>query len=475
MNSFERAWRSVLRKPVKSLLLVLVVTTLSLLFLCGLGAENATVSANDSTRQAVGASFLLEANADNRAKRLAAASAKIGDKEGEADGVHQEKKMVNGQEMWYSWTDHSFETLLESDIDTLAKTEGLSGYTITTAPEAAKPLNFSRIEDADADQSADVGGVALIGNRDMQLDSHVTSGSIALKEGRWITPQDENTVVISQALAEKNGLALGDTLCFGNLDDAATSTQATIVGIYEERQEMTPYMGGDTYRAENVIFCDLHLPEQVSDAGPLYEQAVFQVADVDQYDTVRSALQAADIDWSRYDLIDNNGDLQTMAESFNGLADVSTLLLVVVAGAGLLLLVLILAFWLRARRRELGMLLALGISKRALWGQLVMETFAIGVLALALSFIIAPALSAQAAQVLAGAQLEQAALSATADAATIATDYVAPELTLEGVDTILTPQMFACDAGVVAALIFIATTAAALWHLRRPLRSLLLD
>ena len=138
MNSFERAWRSVLRKPVKSLLLVLVVTTLSLLFLCGLGAENATVSANDSTRQAVGASFLLEANADNRAKRLAAASAKIGDKEGEADGVHQEKKMVNGQEMWYSWTDHSFETLLESDIDTLAKTDGLSGYTITTAPEAAE-------------------------------------------------------------------------------------------------------------------------------------------------------------------------------------------------------------------------------------------------------------------------------------------------------------------------------------------------
>ena len=105
MNCFQRAWRSLCRKPMKSALLFCVVLVISLLLLCGFSARTATIAANDSTRQAVGASFLLEANAENRAQRLAAASAKIGECEGTADGVHQEKRMVNGQEMWQIWTD----------------------------------------------------------------------------------------------------------------------------------------------------------------------------------------------------------------------------------------------------------------------------------------------------------------------------------------------------------------------------------
>lgn len=64
MNCFQRAWRSLCRKPMKSALLFCVVLVISLLLLCGFSARTATIAANDSTRQAVGASFLLEANAE---------------------------------------------------------------------------------------------------------------------------------------------------------------------------------------------------------------------------------------------------------------------------------------------------------------------------------------------------------------------------------------------------------------------------
>lgn len=70
MNLFQRAIRSCLRKPVKSILLLLVIGTISLLFLSGMASRSANIAAKDSTRQAIGAGFLLEGNPENRNKRL---------------------------------------------------------------------------------------------------------------------------------------------------------------------------------------------------------------------------------------------------------------------------------------------------------------------------------------------------------------------------------------------------------------------
>ena len=63
MNLFQRAIRSCFRKPVKSLLLLLVVCIISLLFLSGMASRSANIATKDSTRQAIGAGFLLEYNA----------------------------------------------------------------------------------------------------------------------------------------------------------------------------------------------------------------------------------------------------------------------------------------------------------------------------------------------------------------------------------------------------------------------------
>lgn len=473
MNCFQRAWRSLCRKPMKSALLFCVVLVISLLLLCGFSARTATIAANDSTRQAVGASFLLEANAENRAQRLAAASAKIGEREGTTDGVHQEKRMVNGQEMWQIWTDNSFETLQREDIEKLAQTAGLADYTITTAPEAVKPVGFSRIEDAGADQSGDAGGVALFGERQMRLNTNVSAGILTLVEGRWITPSDNHACVISQALAEKNALDLGDDISFASLDGKGSTEEATIVGIFREAQPLTPYMSGDTYRAENVIFCDLNLPEQVSGEGELYERAIFSVADVDNYDSVKAALLQTDIDWSRYDLIDNNGNLETLAANFGSLAQTSDGMIVACCGCGLALLLFVLAFWVRTRRRELGILCALGVRKRALWLQLLSEALIVSVLALGLSFAAAPRVSDALAAQLVQTSAQQDELAEDADAAAVATDYVAPELSAQGVTTSFSPALLAGDAAAVGALVTLSVTLTSGAFLRRKPRALL--
>ena len=92
MNSFQMAWRSVIRKPVKSILLFFVVLIISLFFLSGMASRNASIATQNKTKQAVGAGFLIEANEANKRNRADEILAKRSDaEEGNFDGVNVEK------------------------------------------------------------------------------------------------------------------------------------------------------------------------------------------------------------------------------------------------------------------------------------------------------------------------------------------------------------------------------------------------
>ena len=133
MNFFGLARRSVFRKPVKSILLLLIVFAISTLLLAGVASKNASIEVQDKTRQAIGAGFLLERNAEYRTKRVREYSEKIGnDKEGSFGGYHQEKEIINGVETWTGWTTNEFESLDIKDIEKLAKAKGIADYNITT-------------------------------------------------------------------------------------------------------------------------------------------------------------------------------------------------------------------------------------------------------------------------------------------------------------------------------------------------------
>jgi len=299
MNLFQRATRSCFRKPVKSLLLLLVVCIISLLFLSGMASRSANIATKDSTRQAIGAGFLLEYNPENRSQRVDEACQKISelypDGQGSYGGVHQIKYTVMGSENWGVLTDNSFESLKQDDIEKIAGVEGIADYNITTVPTAVKHKNFERIEDADTDQTNDFQGVTLIGNRDMMLDANVLSGNVSVIQGRMTTKDDLNACVISEELANRNQLKVGDRLQFHAVKNEEPVQEATIVGIYQVKERMKPYMSGDTFRSENVIFTDLHFPEKVEQDDPLYEKAYFKVENVDDYDAVKEAIKKTNI------------------------------------------------------------------------------------------------------------------------------------------------------------------------------------
>ena len=79
--------------------------------------------------------------------------------------------------------------------------------------------------------------------------------------------------------------------------------------------------------------------------------------DVEAYDEVKQNLQKADINWEQYDLIDNNGNSETMSSNFNDLAKVSEMMILVISIASFVILVLVFLFWLKNRVQEVGIFL----------------------------------------------------------------------------------------------------------------------
>ena len=479
MNGFSLAWRSVIRKPVKSVLLFVTVFTISLLLLSGMSSGKATIQMQDNTRQAIGAGLLLEENEADRHRRIDELSGQLDHKEGTLGGYHQEKIIINGVESWRTWTDNSFETLLVEDIEKIAGTEGIADYNISTVTTAARPVDFIRIEDEDVDQYSDLGGVSLVGNKDMSMDSNFLSGNAFITDGRMIKEGEKDVCVISAELADKNQLEIGSRIRFGNCRDKEDSVthEAEVVGIYQVNQPIAPYMFGDTYRSENIIFTDLDFPEKVEGkvGDPLYEKAYFKIADVNEYETVKVRVMGADIAWERYDLIDNNGNMNTLSANFNEMEKYSSILIWVISGASLIILFLIFQFWMKSRNREIGIMLSMGASKIRILDQIMTEALMIAAVAVLISFSAAPKVSGLTADYLVEQQTQSAEEQDLLDEGKVAFSYKKSEQSVVGVQVKITSGMLIQDASGIALLITISVCVSGIAILKRNPRDILQD
>lgn len=465
MSILSLSIRCLVRKKEKTILLLSIVFVTSCLIYAGWACKSANVQTQTEGKQALGASFRMEENEADRHDRTAEAIEKLGGQNGSVDGSHIEQ-LESGD--WMISHDNSFETLQMEDIETLARQEGIAEYNITTANIVVNPVNFARIEEPDVDQHSDLLGVSLRGNMDMRLDFDVWNGNIKVNEGRMITPEDKDVCVISRELAELNGLTVGGKLEFNSRKDRETSKvyRAEIVGIYDTIHKITPIMYGDSYRSENIIMTDLRFPEkpQGCEGDPLYQYATFWVENVDEYDTVKERIKKADINWKRYDFIDNTGMSDTMAENFGDLDEMSSIILILVAVSGVVIIFLVFLFWLKGRVHEIGIYLAIGKSKAAIIAQMMMEGILIGCISFMLATICAPALSKSVADYLVGYQVKQEEEQRKADEGmTGGAGVVEYETEVMGVETKVTGKVILLSASSILGVIFVAVSSSCMF------------
>lgn len=240
------------------------------------------------------------------------------------------------------------------------------------------------------------------------LAAEFRTNAFELVEGRHITPEDTHAILMSDELAQKNGLKVGDTLHVYYDNDALEGVWSawdgleydfTIVGLFHVNaaQVVTEHTAEDMI-AQNQIFVDINSAKEWSayaheDFNLL--DATFFVNDPAELDTVIERVKDRDdIAWEYFSLKIDETDYRSAIAPLRKMNTALWVTVGIVALVMLILLYLVIKMSLQSRGKEFHIYRSLGVRKGTVLKQLVVECL----LLLLIAFIPASAISAFSVQ-----------------------------------------------------------------------------
>ncbi len=197
-------------------------------------------------------------------------------------------------------------------------------------------------------------GINLTGTNN--VNSVSTDGSeLNITSGEAIDAEsNENNVLVGSALAEKNSLAVGDTF-------TAYDTTFTVSGIYET---------GNTFQDSGIIL-PLETLQTVTDQSDVVSTVI---AVVDSSDNVASTVSALESSLGEdADITSEVERAQSSVESLEGIASLALAGVIAAAIAGSAIILLAMTMVVRERRREIGVMKAIGGTDGKVVGQFIIE------------------------------------------------------------------------------------------------------
>ena len=283
------------------------------------------------------------------------------------------------------------EFLSEDMIQQIASLDGVAGYdaSLITLP---RMFNDKGEELAHENYS-----FYNYGSYNSQYHELFLSGRFELVEGRHITDDMTGSILISRELAEWNDLKLGDTLTgiyYPENDTPAVDVE--IVGIFDvvadKDDQINMYDDTSYYDYSSFAFCSMDVAESLikgwGEDGEGISEAYFYVSDAAQLDSVIAEAQdISSINWNNYKITANDEVYQNISGALSDTNTLVTTLIVVITAVSVMMITLILSMSIRSRKREIGILLAVGIEKTAVVLQYVLETFLIATVAFPLAYL----------------------------------------------------------------------------------------
>ena len=354
MNLGIRAILYSARKWKKTLLVFFLLLAITTLVLSGLAIADAQEEQSEELRGVTGASFTVNAN--------------------------------NG---------YTLQPVTDEMIEKIAAIDGVEAYN-TSQWTIVNLYNRDLMKGTDERE-----GVADLfygsGCFDSEYSPLFLSGALRLTEGRHV--KDGNGgIILYEGVADKYGLSLGDTLEVknGNPDDPLVECE--IAGLFEviaddDDEQATMAKPSTLYDYENYIFTDMDTMSAVSapytaSEGNGITSVDFFVSDAAKLESIVQEVQnSTSIDWDSYYITVNNEVYERISSSIADTTALVTTLIVVITVVSMVLIILILSMSIRSRKRETGILLAVGIAKPAVILQYVLETLLIAAVAFPLAYL----------------------------------------------------------------------------------------
>lgn len=335
---WSRSWRSVIRRPRRSLLMVAIIT----LVFTALVAQSGVKSTMLSVRDAISSNVLAGFTATSQTGQLP-----------------------------------------NQTLKQLADLPGVKRHAYE-GEAAAKPENASLVSAASGIQlDPEFGGdlLGIKGTSDSSLNPEFLGKIYTLEQGSHIGKPGVEAM-IHRDFARKNSLHLGDTM---ELRHENTVVRLKIGGIYSGKAENRT--GLPSGNSENQVFTNLDalqkLGGQVSTARYFTERA----------DQLPQVLKAAQTTAPKLSLENNSAQFADVLQAISGVDQMLGMLLWGFCLAGALVLALVATFWVRSRLPEIGILLSLGKTKLEVGLQFLLEAIIFGALGAVLAVILGRLLS----------------------------------------------------------------------------------
>ena len=393
MNFINRALKYCWRQRLRNLLLLLTFTLLSTTVLIAISSEKAVEQGTKQIKETVGASVRIELDTNNQAN--------YGSAEDFGNGA--------------SGYTYNGDFITEKIVDKISKLENVIGYNAKSSEGYwGVPKSFSPFPAMVTEGLATPYQAVL----NSSLDTRFLNGTYKLEEGRHIKADDSYVALISKELADKNNLSVGDNIEFiTETDIDITDTTFKIIGIFSgtegtSKSAITPsdipanlgYIDmnslSELYDSEGYDFLDVytHTPEE---AKELMET-------IKNLPEVKGKTFTFNLNSEDFDLV------STPLSSFGSMVDTTVFVLTLI---GVFIVGLLLVLWTRERKKEIGILLAVGRCKVEIVGQFLTEN----ILITFLSMIVSAGLSITFADKIGAYIIQKAGESATDLTVSIAT------------------------------------------------------
>ena len=248
--------------------------------------------------------------------------------------------------------------------------------------EDAKAVEREQAVQLDQGNMGELVGYHGVTSSDQELN--FASGALNLKEGRALTKDDSGKVLVHEDLAKENNWTVGSKIKlknFQNGDATASSKEVTveIVGIFNGKlSEQSTGLTSDL--TENRIYMDYKTSQSLigkDESNAIVHRAIFTVKDPSKLEEVISRVKELPLKWDGMQLSKNEQVFEQVASPIQNFKSLMTLLTSSVFVLAVIVLFLILLFTLRERIHEFGILMSVGISRKEIIAQILLELYTV--------------------------------------------------------------------------------------------------
>jgi putative ABC transport system permease protein len=418
-NMLKRSWLSIVRKPSRSIILVLILFVMANMLLATVSIKNSVDKSMDYAKEKIGGIVYLQADTEAVREKVEKAR-ESGEQmqftvptisETMAKGVADSKYIKDytysivananagsykAVETAQNERERQFQESLNNARDQVnnqvsefnaqrnefnAEQESANGQAGGSGPTGGMRMmrpNFNFNFNINVtDPTLARGDTSVQGINSFDFISDVEAGNMKIVEGKKFDETTKNGVVISNELAEANSLKVGSEMTFKRTSDSA-EIKLTVVGIYQTSTEDFNY---------NTVYANIDTAKQFYTEEQLKTLNVQNVryyltsaSDKDAF-LAETNVEYKDLGTQNLKLDIDDSSYQTMVGPIEQVGSFSVTILWIVIIATVAIVTLIVVINVKDRRYEMGVLLSLGAKKSNIVGQIFVELILVGTIA----------------------------------------------------------------------------------------------